>query len=42
LAQLLGVIFGDGGITDTQVKISLNAIADTEYSAYVKYLFEAI
>ena len=42
MAELLGIIFGDGGLTDTQVKISLNAKADAAYSTFVKYLFEEL
>lgn len=39
LAELLGVIFGDGGINnDWQLVISLNSVADLAYSQYVSQL----
>lgn len=40
LAELLGIIAGDGGISlNWQVKIYLNAVLDLEYSVYVQRLF---
>jgi len=38
LAELFGIILGDGGITDNQVKITLNRKTDREYSIFVKKL----
>jgi hypothetical protein len=42
LAELMGMIFGDGGITDTQIKIHLNANSDRSYSVYVAKLLEKL
>ncbi len=40
LAELLGIIFGDGAIGNPwQVVISLNSISDREYASYVIRLF---
>lgn len=39
LAELMGVIFGDGGINNNwQLAISLNSISDIKYGKYVKDL----
>lgn len=41
LAELLGIIFGDGGINNKwQVIIFLNSILDKDYSIYVAQLFK--
>jgi intein/homing endonuclease len=43
LAELMGIIFGDGGINnDWQLVITLNSIADLEYSKYVRRLLEKL
>lgn len=43
LAELVGILIGDGGITDYQVRVILNKETDKEYSRYVtktfRYLF---
>lgn len=38
LAELVGIILGDGGITDWQLKISLNKETEPEYVEYVAEL----
>ena len=38
LAELFGIILGDGGITSRQLHITLNSVADHKYSIYVKQL----
>ncbi|MCX6724100.1 MAG: LAGLIDADG family homing endonuclease [Candidatus Staskawiczbacteria bacterium] len=38
LAEFIGIILGDGGITKSQVSITLNKITDLEFSFYVKKL----
>lgn len=43
LAELLGIIFGDGGINnDWQLVISLNSIKDIEFSCYVSELLKEL
>ncbi len=43
LAELLGIVFGDGGINNGwQLVISLNSIADREYSVYVDNLIKKL
>lgn len=42
LAELLGIIFGDGGITDWQLVISLNSDSDAEYSEYIIKLLKKL
>lgn len=43
LAELLGIFFGDGGVSNKwQIIISLNSIADLEYSNYVSRLIEQL
>lgn len=39
LANLIGIILGDGGLTHFQCKITLNSATDKEFSYYVKDLF---
>lgn len=38
LAELVGILLGDGGITERQISITLNAIADRDYAIYVSNL----
>ncbi len=39
LAELIGIIFGDGGINNNwQLVISLNAISDYLYASYISSL----
>ncbi len=38
LAELVGILLGDGGITQSQFTITLNSIADKQYSYYVRDL----
>lgn len=38
LAEFVGITLGDGGITDQQIKITLNSEADKQYILYVKRL----
>lgn len=40
LAELLGAIAGDGGITNWQLVISLNSISDQRYSVYLHSLIK--
>ena len=43
LAELLGIIFGDGAIGNPwQVVISLNSILDRKYASYVTQLFNGL
>lgn len=43
LAELMGVVFGDGGINNPwQLVISMNSIADKDYSIYCKTLLEKL
>lgn len=42
LAEVVGIILGDGGITDNQLKITLNKITDFEYAKYVRKLFKSV
>lgn len=43
LAELMGIVFGDGGINNNwQLVITLNSEADLEYSLYVKRLLEQL
>jgi predicted DNA-binding antitoxin AbrB/MazE fold protein len=45
LAEFTGIMLGDGGITPSQIQITLNSIADKEYLSFVKklctYLFKS-
>ncbi|MFH1423658.1 MAG: hypothetical protein ABIG29_01730 [Candidatus Nealsonbacteria bacterium] len=40
LAELVGILLGDGGITDYQVKVTQNKEADKDYSPYIVRLFK--
>lgn len=42
LAEFVGIILGDGGITNHQVTVSLNYIKDAKYILYVKSLFKKL
>jgi intein/homing endonuclease len=42
LAEFVGIILGDGGITNHQVKVSLNYTRDAEYILYVNSLFKKL
>ena len=43
LAELMGIIFGDGGINNNwQLTITLNSEADSKYSYYVIYLLKTL
>lgn len=43
LAELMGIIFGDGGINNEwQLVISLNAEADREYAVYISQLLRSL
>lgn len=42
LAELFGLILGDGGITHNQLMVSLNSIKDADYSVYVRNLMEKL
>jgi hypothetical protein len=43
LSELIGILFGDGGIGNNwQITVSLNSIADLEYSTHVSSLFEKL
>lgn len=39
LAELIGILIGDGGITDYQVRVTLNKKADGRYADYIAKLF---
>ena len=40
LAELIGILIGDGGITNYQVRVTLNKETDKEYVLYVVKIFE--
>jgi len=40
LAELIGVLMGDGGITNYQVRVTLNKETDKEYAHYIIGLFK--
>jgi len=42
LAELIGILLGDGGITHYQVKVSQNKETDKEYSPYITRLFKQL
>lgn len=42
LAEIVGIILGDGGITDYQLKITLNKETESEYISFVTTLLEKI
>lgn len=42
LAELVGILLGDGGIRDSQFTITLNSIADDLYSHYVVSLIDQL
>ena len=42
LAELCGILLGDGGITNAQVTVSLNRYVDKPYSVFVDSLFNKI
>ncbi len=41
-AEAAGIILGDGGITDNQVRITLSSLVDQPYAAFVANLFEKV
>lgn len=42
LAELVGIILGDGGLTKAQLRITLNSVVDRNYSLYVKEVLEGV
>lgn len=42
LAEFVGIVLGDGGITKYQTTISLNSSTDSEYIKHILYLFDAL
>ncbi len=42
LAEFIGIVLGDGGITSSQLRITLNRIADKQYVEYVSLLVERL
>ena len=42
LAEFIGILLGDGGITQSQATITLNSIADKDYISYVGCLGELL
>lgn len=38
LAEFIGILIGDGGVTDHQVTVSLGSVVDAEYVPYVRNL----
>jgi len=42
LAEFVGIMMGDGGITKHQLRITLNGVDDKEYAQFVKGLIEEI
>lgn len=41
-AEATGIILGDGGISDNQLKVTLSSIVDREYAKYISFFFEKI
>ena len=39
LAELIGILIGDGGITRYQIRVTLDKKRDKKYASYVKFLF---
>lgn len=42
LAEFVGIVLGDGGVTKNQIKITLHSIDDFEYSIFVGRLMEKL
>lgn len=42
LAEFVGILLGDGGITNHQVTVSLNYTEDAEYILYINFLFKKL
>jgi len=42
LAECVGIILGDGNITDYQLKVYLDRVVDYEYADYVRQLFNTV
>lgn len=42
LAEFVGILLGDGGITKSQISITLNMVDDREFSFYVKKLIKGL
>src|SRR3989344_2429782 len=42
LAELVGILLGDGGLTNYQIKVTLDAKTDLVYSTYVARLLEKV
>jgi len=42
LAELIGIVLGDGGITDYQIRITLNRNTDKEYGIFVRNLIKEL
>ncbi len=42
LAELCGILLGDGAITDTQIRVTLNRFTDRKYAFFVAKLMERI
>lgn len=40
LGEFVGIVMGDGGISDYQIKVSMSSVVDREYSQFVKNLIE--
>jgi len=42
LAEFVGILLGDGGISDRQITITLHRITDNEYSKFVRKMIERL
>ena len=42
MAEFTGVMLGDGGITNSQIKITTNSIDDKEYTIFIKKLIKKL
>ncbi len=42
LAEFVGIMIGDGGLSAYQATVSLNQVTDAEYSSYVAHLMERL
>lgn len=42
LAEFVGIILGDGGISDHQIMVTLNSVTDREYLGFVQKLIEKL
>lgn len=42
LAEMCGILLGDGGITNNQIRVTLNSNTDIDYARFVRKLFNSV